>query len=664
MGVEQYRRDAPRWQSGAILLLLLLLMSVELLLADRKYGIFTGGFGQSRAVDTIAERVVFVLGYLAANGLFLFLARALIWRGSRWKHSWPPVFQLYVIYGGGFVLLLAAQYQLHSYFSDAVSFQLLANLGGGSLLDALLFAANEIVLAGSALLVAALLLWIVYRILLRRFPPRPFDNATAHSHKAKPKTLILLLILSIAAAFTVPRFFPDSAHGLNRTLIWRMMQTGLSAVTDFDRDGYGLTGELIDVHPFDAERHPLALDLPSNGIDEDGFGGDLRLIDLPRQPAMADFSGNKTNLIVVVLESARFDMIGKRVNGKAVAPNLEALVAEGSVVRPTFSHIGFTTASLKSLFAGAIEPEPNSPSLFRELKASGYGVAIFSGQPESFGDISEVVGMRESADVFVDGTSLQHLRAFSNAAQGSILIDEGHILDAFEKDYSSGDAWTRPQFIYFNFQSGHFPYDHAGVTRRITKSPIPRAEISAGNAKALRETYWNALAYADERLGQLVASLKAKGVWDNSLLLVTGDHGEELFENGFLGHGHNIGLEQYGTFLVSNRPGLPSTAVAGMSDYRAMIHALLRDEMPSGPRSPTLMLVGDLDRPTQIGMAEAGGRITTLRLDTREACFKEQNRCEGADGLTGELRNRVSALIQLWGSARWQKQQVRRAAIR
>jgi len=190
-------------------------------------------------------------------------------------------------------------------------------------------------------------------------------------------------------------------------------------------------------HPFNSARYPLALDIPGNGIDEDDYGVDLQLVPMAPQPPITLISGKRPHLILIVMESARYDVIGKRINGKPVAPNLEAIAKSGSLISPAFSHVGFTTASLKSLFGGALQPAAGSPSLFRELKSSGYEIAVFSGQPEDFGGISETVGMRKNADIFIDGDKLKHLRAFSNGAQGSILIDEKHLLKAFADNMTS-----------------------------------------------------------------------------------------------------------------------------------------------------------------------------------------------------------------------------------
>ena len=635
---------------GVILALMSLLAALELALADRKYGLFTGGFGQSQAVDTLAERGLFLIGYAASMAMLIFTIWWIIVRIFRRKKSWPPLFFLTTIVAGTYILLLALTFQLHQYFSDTMSFALMANLGGGSLTDALLFASNEIVLAIAGLLLGLCAYIFIFRFLSGRYPVRADDRAWPACGRLALTAFLLTLILAIA----VPRISSDVKNGLNRTLAWGLFTTAANRMTDFDNDGYGWVSSMPDRHPFNSARYPLAMDVPGNGIDEDGYGGDLELRPLPPQPPLTAINGERPHLILIVMESTRHDVIGKRINGKAVAPNLEAIARSGSLVSPVFSHVGFTTASLKSLFSGSLQPASGSPSLFRELKASGYDIAVFSGQPEGFGDIAETVGMRENADIFVDGETLKHLRAFSYGAQGSILIDEKHLLDAFAKAYREPAKWEQPQFLYFNFQSPHFPYYHKDMAHNLLDRPLPRSEISADKRDELQQTYWNAVSHSDAQLGELVATLKREGVWDDSVIIITGDHGEDLFEEGFLGHGHNINIRQYGTFLVTNRPGVSADGPIGLSDYRAIILALLKGEQPAIAAKPVLMTVGDLESPAQIGMAEGASKLTSLRLDTGEACLVEQKQCAHADRLTGGFRDRVDRLIRIWGSARWQ----------
>ena len=620
--------------------------AVELAIADRKYGVFTGGFGQSNAVDTAAERTLF----LAAFGVSQLALVLIVWLACAWASRGPQrtALNFAFLFGGGMLFALVSRYQLHSYFSDAVDFALLRNLGGGSLKDALLFSKNEIALGVAALAALGAAWWLALRGLSGWLGP---DSELA---PVPPSWRLVILAGSawLAVLAAVPRFGEDEARGLQRMLGWSTATQALAALTDFDRDGYGLVGLQVDRHPFDVSRHPLALDVPGNGIDEDGYGGDLELVPVPQARPETAVPAGGPHVVVVVMESTRGEVIGKRIDGRLVAPHLTALAATGGSA-PSYSHVAFTTASLKSIFAGDLAPTTGAPSLFTELKQSGYRISVFSGQAEDFGGISATVGMREHADLFFDAERLREKRAFSFAAQGSLKVDEFVLLGEFERHFGKPAAWRRPQFVYLNFQAAHFPYDHTGVRHRFAHPPVARSQIDAAHQEEVERTYWNAVAHSDAALGALIARLKALGEWDDTVMLVTGDHGEALFEHGFLGHGHVIDRAQFATFLAVNRP-LPRPSVPlAISDYRALLLDLVTGRPPSSPAFAPFMHIGELDRPSTIGLAATRYGIVTLRLDRGEACFERPAHCRRYDTLEGPEKAAVDAVVARWGSERW-----------
>ena len=626
----------------------LLVSAVELMIADRKYGTFTGGFGQANAVDTLPERLLFGLGYAAAQLAVGLLAYALCARLNRRGPAWATSFHYAFVFGGVNIAVMMATYQLHSYFSDAVDFALLKQLGGGSFKDALLFGKNEIVAGLVAFAGAAAAWWGLWRLARRLLGT---DGIPARLPRGKTVAVAWAFWLILLAA--IPRTGSDAALGLDRMLAWGTLENLAAAATDFDGDGYGLFGLQIDTHPFDAARHPLALDIPGNGIDEDEYAGDLTLVPIPQPRPFTLVPAKGPNVVIVVMESTRADVLGKRIDGRPVAPNLEAIAEAGAGLAPSYSHVGFTTASLKSIFAGQLEPRAGDPSLFAELKKSGYSVSVFSGQPEDFGDISATVAMRQNADRFFDAEKLKDRRSSQFAAQGSLLVDEGVLLGEFDKTLGKPTDWARPQLIYFNFQSPHFPYDHAGVEHRFAHPPLARAAVSAERRDQVERTYWNAVAHADAALGQLVTQLKVLGQWDNTVLLVTGDHGESLFEDGFLGHGHLINQRQFATFLAVNRPLPGVTAPLVISDYRGILLDLLAGRAPQRDAFQPFMHIGELDRPSTIGLAGTRFGIVSLRLDRGETCFERPAHCVNYDKLAGVEKQAADAVISRWGSERW-----------
>lgn len=650
MGIAAFRQAALRVLHPALVVpvVAVLVSAVELAIADRKYGTFTGGFGQANAVDTLPEFLLFAAGYGAAQFAVALLAFALCAWCNRRSAPWATSFHFVFLFGGVNLGAMIATYQLHSYFSDAVDFALLKQLGGGSFKDALLFGKNEII-AGLIAAAGFVAVWWGLWKLAKRLLGTAGTPARVPSRKLLGGVWLLWLVLLA----TIPRTGSDAALGLDRMLSWGTADQLAAAATDFDGDGYGLFGMRIDAHPFDAARHPLALDIPGNGIDEDEYGGDLILIPTPTARPFTLVPSNGPNVVIVVMESTRADVLDKRIDGKPVAPNLAAIAAAGAAIAPSYSHVGFTTASLKSIFTGRLEPHPGDASLFGELKKSGYGVSVISGQPEDFGDISATVGMRQNADTFVDAETLRDKRASQFAAQGSLLIDEGVLLTEFDRYLGKPAAWAKPQLIYFNFQSPHFPYDHAGVAHRFAHPPLARSAISAENRAQVERTYWNAVAHSDAALGALVARLKALGVWDNTILLVSGDHGESLFEDGFLGHGHIINQRQFATFVAVNRPLPGVTAPLVISDYRALLLGLLTGRAPQRDAFQPFMHIGELDEPSTIGLANTPFGIVSLRLDRGETCFERPAHCRSYASLIGAEKQVADTLVARWGTERW-----------
>ena len=60
------------------------------------------------------------------------------------------------------------------------------------------------------------------------------------------------------------------------------------------------------------------------------------------------------------------------------------------------------------------------------------------------------------------------------------------------------------------------------------------------DVERLRAIYDSAISYHDVQVGRLVSQLQAWGIWDQTMLILTADHGEELFEDGRCGHGGSL----------------------------------------------------------------------------------------------------------------------------
>ena len=646
---------APARERIALALAIVVTLAVELALVERKYAVIGGGFGQSQPLAGAPSLLLFALALIACHALVvtaIFLAVRLAHRRFGAIALFPVNFAVLVT--GLMTAALAAKYEVLRYFSDAISFQLIRNLGGGSLFDALLFVMNE----GALMLGAVAGALALYGLVVRRVATRLTCASGGVGLRITARMFGLGALLAVAL-IAAGNGRADVRSALARFNSYYLLNGALDEISDVDRDGYGLFSQPPDLHPFDGTRYPFALDVPGNGVDEDGIGGDFTLAGGLIPDATADappaLPANPRHLILIVLESTRQDALGRIVGGREVTPNLNALARAGSSFPAAYSHVGFTTASLKSLFSGRLETAPDGPSLFRDLKANGYRIGVFSGQPESFGDVSEAVGMHAASDVFVDAETLKAERAFGFAAKGSLLVDGKVLLREFDRSFGTPADWRRPVFLYFNLQSAHFPYHHPGMEQILPGPPIPRSEISLTNKAWVARTYWNAVAQADAQVGQLIARLKALGVYDRSLIVVSADHGESLFDDGFLGHGHMLNRQQTHIPLVVSTPGVASATPLGLADYRALILRLLGDKRAPAPARPVLQYIGTLDRPAWIGIAGSGQRWTSLRLQDEEVRFSDIDRpfSYGALGAHPALKARADRLLLAWERERW-----------
>ncbi len=623
---------------------------VELALAERKYGLFGGGFGQSRALDAPLEIGVFLAALIACQTLLFTLIYRLV-RRLHGRRGDSPLFHFNYIFwiGGGAIGLTIAKYQALAYFSDAMSLQIVRNLGGGSLADALLYTLSEAGLVAIALLGAACVYALGWWALRRRWrgaPPLP-DHYRLGWRRG------IAAFLGVALLLFAANRVDDARSALSRFNAVQLFGGLLHKATDFDRDGWSLYSHPIDRQPFDAARHPYALDIPGNGIDEDGLGGDFTFSGgLPADPAPV-IAGRKRNVVLIVLESTRADMLGQRIAGRPVAPNLEALARAGSSAPAAYSHVGFTTQSLQSLFTGELAPTDGRHSLVSAFLSNGYQVGILSGQAEDFGDTAAMTGMRRGS-FFVDATTHREERASVFAAEGSLAIDGRIQLREFDTRLGNRQAWGQPWFLYVNLQSAHFPYSWPGMDRILPGEPIPRGEINAANRDRLARTYWNAVAYSDRLVGELIERLRALGVLEDTLIVVTADHGESLFDDGFLGHGHALNDEQTRIPFILSDPGIAFPGPVGLSDMRAIILAAAGADVPPPAYDGVFQYLGTLDRPGAIGLVGPDGRRTVFDLFGERVQDQDGRWTSHADLPAGsDLRRRADALIDRWARERW-----------
>lgn len=132
---------------------------------------------------------------------------------------------------------------------------------------------------------------------------------------------------------------------------------------------------------------------------------------------------------------------------------------------------------------------------------------------------------------------------------------------------------SRPFFVFSFFESTHAPYTFPddAIIRPDYLPELNYATLSAQDAPRIYSRAVNAAHHLDRQIGRIVSALSEQGLMDNTIIVITGDHGEEFYEKGFLGHNSTFVQEQIRTPWVLYVPGDKPTVHSLMTHHADMV---------------------------------------------------------------------------------------------
>ncbi len=583
----EQRRSRLRAGSSWLLLLFFcacVLTAVDTFLIGRSTGLFSGGFLVIAPRRSARDFTVYLLQSLELDvtlvlGIWLFalpilrrtrLAALQTLVAAALIALAPPLWFVYV------------RYHLSRYLGEVMDPSLWLALAGGSPIEWFAQAESQLVPV-AATLGATLVAGVLVVRALRN------GGARVRGSVEIPALAAMALAFAGAAAFSASILQSAcakagaSCEALERKASGTVLVPFFERATDFDFDGYGMFSPLADQAPFDASRHPFALDVPGDGIDQNGLAGDHPLDyrappdEFVEQPVFR----RKPNVLMIFLEGVRADILGTEMNGVPVTPYLEKLIADGARSEHAYANSPYTARSRGQLMGGRLAPYKGQSTLVDDFHANGYEVAWISGQDESFGaEESETLGLART-DFHFDAREEAEDSIARFSTTGSLMVSWkrvnrriGMFLEARKPD--------RPLFLFVNFGDTHYPYDHRELDDILGVPRLGVQEIRPENAAGVYATYANATANVDRAIEQLVAMWRAK-VGEDFAVVVTSDHGEALFETGVLGHGLALDATQTRVPLVV--VGLDGTwpEPFGLTDMRAALQHSLAEAAGDGP---------------------------------------------------------------------------------
>ncbi|MDD5573557.1 MAG: sulfatase [Candidatus Omnitrophica bacterium] len=295
-------------------------------------------------------------------------------------------------------------------------------------------------------------------------------------------------------------------------------------------------------------------------------------------PAASGDTSEGPNVLVVMVNALRADHLGCYGYGRETSPHLDRLAREGVVFERAVAASHWTLPNLVTVFTSQyvcahqvdsrrLKLKPDEKTMAEFFKAQGYATAAFACGLDTLG----VYGLDRGFDVY-------RIFEYEDRPAGSFA-------DILPEAVRWMAARRRGRFFLFlHTYDMHPPYrvslgdffdpSYEGVFRDAelgyeTLKKIKGLALSYGGRQVfldrgdldhIRARYDGALRSFDASLGVLIGELKRLGLYETTIIVVLGDHGEELGERGTFDRFGNQNLYQEVIHipLVLRGPGIPS----------------------------------------------------------------------------------------------------------
>jgi len=400
-------------------------------------------------------------------------------------------------------------------------------------------------------------------------PARVLESGSRR-HRFSVAALGTLLVATLVISVATFERWSSAATVAREASVLPWAVEVLQTVSDVDRDGISSLFGGNDCAPFDGDRSPAAREIAGNGIDEDCDGVDLADVHTKLAPYLDTLTKKQKkrfNVLLLVIDSLRADHVSAYGYKKKTTPFLDELATSAWMFTRAYSQSSTTSLSMPSMHSGLRPgsmkwrigyPQPAHPErlLPAILRRHGYETTLA-----------------------INRYVFRHLRGLKQAFQHVRTVPKGtdwksgeYIISDIISAVEAAKQAKRPFFVTAHFDDVHHPY------RAFMGRSVPRFPNSDRNIA----NYDRCIANMDNMLRPLVSHLRHTGVWDDTIVIITSDHGEEFGEHGETIHSRSCYIESVHVPLLVRIPGF---APARIEQRVALVDIV-----------PTLIEVLDLPR--------------------------------------------------------------------
>ncbi|MDG2308856.1 MAG: sulfatase [Candidatus Binatia bacterium] len=261
------------------------------------------------------------------------------------------------------------------------------------------------------------------------------------------------------------------------------------------------------------------------------------------------------NVILVSLDTMRGDFVGRDYEGQPLTPELDARAREGASFQQALAPYPSTSASHMSLFTSSYPAEhkvlhakhvlpAKMPTLAEIFAANSYATAAFTENAM----LAAEAGFERGFDDYYENRGLSMWDARGDIEQ---TLDRG----LRWLGHHRGEKF----FLFLHSYQVHTPYEPPPEHDVFHAKPLPGEKPRWAR---MRNRYAGEVVYTDRILRRLFDTLDRLGLSNETIVVVTADHGDEFGEHGSVGHSRTVYDEVLRVPLVFWAPGLiPAGAV-------------------------------------------------------------------------------------------------------
>ena len=301
---------------------------------------------------------------------------------------------------------------------------------------------------------------------------------------------------------------------------------------------------------------------------------------------------DRPNIVLISIDTLRPDHLGCYGYARPTSPNIDAIAAQGALFEQHISSAPWTLPAHAAMFTsvpdsvhGVVDAvkfrlSEDFETLPESFQTAGYSTAGFFAGPY----LHPAFGLGQGFDRYVDCVQTVpegQVDADNEWSMRDPVLRASHhgvtndkVYAEWQRFFAEAAEEAEPFFAFVHLWDVHFDftppppydtlfdpdYDGPFTGRDFFYDPAINAAIPARDKEHIIALYDGEIAWTDEIVGRIRHDLGAAGLLENTVFVITADHGTELFDHGGKGHRTTLYDEQIHIPLIVHFPGVVQPA--------------------------------------------------------------------------------------------------------